>query len=88
MAAHPIVVIEHGRAEVPEELQADPQFKDGARVQLIPVSVSADNAVAEDVLARWESLRGVFADSEFDPNAELETDKQRELAAEAEWLRR
>ncbi len=88
MAAHPIVVIEHGRVEVPEELQEDPHFKDGARVQLVPVSFNAGEVSAEEILAKWESLRGILADSAFDPNAELEAEKQRELAAEDEWLRR
>jgi hypothetical protein len=87
MAAHPIVVVEHGKVEIPQELQKDPKFQDGARLQLIPVSV-ANELSEEDRRKAWENFRkleGILADSECDPNAELEKEKQRELAEEARW---
>lgn len=88
MAANPVVVVDHGRVEIPEELQSDPRFRDGARLQLVPVPVEMSE---EERRLAWDSflsLRGLFADSDFDPNAELEREKQQELAAEDEWLRK
>jgi hypothetical protein len=87
MAAHPIVVVEHGKVEIPEELQKDPKFRDGARLQLVPVS-SVRELSEEDRKKAWENFRkleGIIAHSEYDPNAELEKEKQRELAEEARW---
>jgi hypothetical protein len=87
MAAHPIVVVEHGKIDIPQELQGDPKFQDGARLQLVPVSVTGE-LTEEDRVRAWEDFRkleGILADSEYDPNAELETEKQRELAEETRW---
>ena len=87
MATHPIVVVDHGRVEIPEELQNDPRFKDGARLQLVPVDSAEEPYDPEEILAKWESLAGILADSDYDPNAELEREKQNELEDEARWLR-
>jgi hypothetical protein len=87
MATHPIVVVHHGRVDIPLELQDDPQFKDGAQLQLIPVQ--GTRRVPEQDAKSWENfrkLRGVLAHSDYDPNAELEKEKQRELAQEAGCL--
>jgi hypothetical protein len=87
MAAHPIVVVEHGKVEIPPELQEDPKFKNGARLQLVPVSVMRELS-EEDRKKAWDNFRkleGILANSEYDPNAELEKEKQRELAEEARW---
>jgi hypothetical protein len=86
MAAHPIVIIDHGKVEIPEELQSDPRFRDGARLQLVPVS-SYVNSESERKQA-WDaflSLEGLLAHSDYDPNAELEKEKQRELEEEERW---
>ena len=87
MAAHPIVVVEDGKIDIPEELQEDPRFRDGARLQLVPVSVARELS-AEERKKAWEGfrkLRGILADSDYDPNAELEKEKQRELEKERRW---
>lgn len=87
MAAHPIVVVEDGKIDIPEELQQDPRFRDGARLQLVPVSVVRELSV-EDRKKAWDNFRkleGLLAHSDYDPNAELEKEKQRELAKEARW---
>jgi hypothetical protein len=87
MAAHPIVVVEHGKIDIPEELQKDPRFGDGARLQLVPMPVVRELS-KEDRMKAWENFRkleGILANSDYDPNAELEKEKQRELAEEARW---
>ncbi len=88
MAAHPIVVVDHGKIIIPNELHDDPRFRDGARLQLVPVEVNATGV--EHSAEAWETfmgLQGLLADSEYDPNAELEKEKQRELEEEAPWAR-
>lgn len=88
MAAHPIVTVDHGRVTIPEELQSDPRFRDGARLQLVPIE-AAGPSVADPAKA-WEdfmSLEGLLANSVYDPNAELEKERQRELEDEARWAR-
>jgi hypothetical protein len=82
MAAHPIVVVDHGRVEIPEELQSDPRYRDGARLQLVPVEASVDREKVKEVLASWNRLAGILAESDYDPNAELEREKQKELEDE------
>ena len=88
MAANPVVVVEHGKIDIPDNLQHDPRFQDGARLQLVPL---AQAEVSPELRRRaWDEflkLGGIFADLDFDPNRELELDKQRELEAEARWLR-
>ncbi len=88
MAAHPIVVVEHGKVEIPQELQKDPEFQDGARLQLVPVSVARELSEEErkKAWANFRKLEGILANSDYDPNAELEKEKQRELADEARWV--
>ena len=88
MAAHPIVVIDHGRVEIPEELQSDPRFRDGARLQLVPIPTISNSGA--DLAKAWEDflgLGGLLAHSDYDPNAELEKEKQRELEEEDRWAR-
>jgi hypothetical protein len=82
MAAHPIVVVDHGRVEIPEELQSDPRYRDGARLQLVPVEASVDREKVKEVLTSWNGLAGILAESDYDPNAELEREKQKELEDE------
>jgi len=87
MAAHPIVVVEHGKIDIPEELQQDPRFRDGARLQLVPLTILRELS-DEDRKKAWNNFRkleGILARSDYDPNAELEKEKQRELAKEARW---
>ena len=86
MAANTIVVVDHGKIEIPKELQSDPRFSDGARLQLVPLPLSTEQNTAE----AWDnfmSLAGLLADSDYDPNAKLEEEKQRELEEEARWAR-
>jgi hypothetical protein len=83
MAANPIAVVHDGMVEIPNELKDDPRFRNGASLRLVPV-IEAPVAIKGD----WRRLEGILADSDFDPNSELEAEKQRELESEAHWLRR
>lgn len=88
MAAHPIVVVDHGTIHIPEELRNDPRFRDGAKLQLVPVAPSSGPEA--DKVEAWKaflSLEGLLAHSDYDPNAELEKEKQRELEEEERWAR-
>jgi hypothetical protein len=78
MAAHPIVVVDHGKVEIPQELQDDPRFKDGARLQLVPVQpVASTDATARK--GDWHRLEGILADSEFDSTEWKRQEREREL---------
>ena len=86
MAAHPIVIVDEELLQkLPKEFRGDPRFQKGASLELVPVVAPVSEMTGDNVLAIWESLRGLLADSKFDPNAELEREKRREL--EARWTR-
>ena len=86
MAAHPIVVVDDELLDkLPEHFKADPRYQKGASLELVPLATLQPKLSAEETMRRWESLRGLFAHSDFDPNAELEKEKQAELAEEARW---
>ncbi len=90
MAAHPTVIIDHGRVDIPEELRNDPRFRDGAWLRLVPVPSEVPGfaqASAQKSGHDFFSLKGMLANAKFDPNAELEKEKRRELAQEAHWPR-
>ena len=86
MATNPIVVVDHGRVHIPEELKTDPRFQDGAHLELVPVS-QVSFRTGQQAWEDFMNLEGILADSDYDPNAELEKEKQRELAKEAGWAR-
>ncbi len=87
MAAHPIMVVDDELlGKLPEEFKSDPRYQKGATLELVPLQAIYTADSAEDAIRKWESLRGLLADSEYDPNAELEREKQAELAKEARWL--
>lgn len=88
MAAHPILIVDDELLhKLPEEFRRDPRFQKGASLELVPVAPAQENMSGRDVMATWESLRGILANSDYYPNAELEKEKQRELEEEARWSR-
>jgi hypothetical protein len=89
MAAHPVVVVDDELLEkLPEPFKADPRYQKGASLELVPLASSQPRTSPDEVIRRWESLRGLLAHSDFDPNAALQEEKQRELAEEANWTHR
>ncbi len=60
MAAHPIVVVEHGKVEIPEEVQSDPRFQNGSKLQLVPVAGPADTDIGKPK-GDWRRLEGILA---------------------------
>ena len=89
MAAHPIVVVDDELlGKLPERFKSDPRYQKGASLELVPLDSpepKRNTLSVEETLRRWDCLRGIST-SDFDPNAELEKEKQRELAKEARWL--
>jgi len=90
MASQPIFTVGDGVIEIPEELRGDPRLKRGAKLRLVSygestVVLESDKPGAPEDLsdssqrvANWRNLRGIFAGSSYDPNAELELERQRE----------
>jgi hypothetical protein len=86
MAAHPVVVVDDELLKkLPVQLQGDPRYQCGARLELVPVVPPEAQPSPDEILATWKSLQGILEHSSYDPNAELEKEKQRELADEARW---
>lgn len=87
MAAHPIVAIDDDLLEkLPKPYNADPRYQKGAALDLVAMDAGQSPLSVEETLRRWDSLRGISSDPAFDANAELEEEKQRELAKEARWI--
>lgn len=88
MVAHPVVVVDDELIDkLPERFKADPRYQKGVRLELVPLPPPPPRISPEDTLRRWESLRGLLAHSDFDANAELEIEKQAELAEDARWAK-
>ena len=91
MAAHPILTFHDGKLEVPEEVQRKLKLHEGSQLRVVAVSQESVTLQAEPaepkprIIGDWRRLEGLLADSPADPNAELEREKQRELAEEARW---
>jgi hypothetical protein len=89
MASRPVFTVGDGIIKIPEELKDDPRLKYGAKLRLVSsgksmVVLESDTSESESAVdslqrvADWRNLRGIFAGSSFDPNAELELERQRE----------
>lgn len=87
MAAHPIAIVHDGFVEIPNDLKDDPRFRNGASLQLVPVNPSVSQ-IPEIEKGDWRRLEGLLKDSDYDPNAELEAERLKELESEAFWLRK
>jgi hypothetical protein len=79
-APHTIVTIDHGLVRIPSELQSDPRFQDGARLQLVPVD--AQTRDVPDVTRDWRELDGILAGADFDTTAWKREEREFELAHE------
>lgn len=84
MAAYPIVVVDDALLKkLPEEFRDDPRYQCGSSLELVPVAEATMPSLSyERKIESWRDLEGILADSSFDPNAELEAEKQRELQSE------
>lgn len=88
MGANPILIVDEELLQkLPKEFQSDPRYQKGASLALVPIDEPASKKSVDGGMAAWNSLRGLLADSDYDPNAELEKEKQRELEEEARWAR-
>lgn len=77
MGAFPILVVDDDLLrKLPERFQADPRFRKGASMELVPLRTHVPD---------WRELGGIGAESSADPNAVLEQERLRELADQARW---
>jgi hypothetical protein len=74
-----IAIVHDGVIRIPQEVEADPGFREGARVRLIPVesSVPLDKTPPE---VDWRVFEGMFADSSFDATEWKRQEREFELA--------
>ena len=87
MAAHPIVVVVgDGIIEIPENLQHDPRFQKGARLELVPVAEAGLMPQANSQKGDWRRLRGIFKGLDINLNDELQKDRLAELASDDRML--
>jgi hypothetical protein len=86
MAAHPILIVGDGVIEIPEELQKDPRYQAGARLELVPVSEGVRGESVPEIKGDWRRLRGIFKDHEINLNDELRKDRLAELASDERML--
>ena len=86
MAAHPIVVVGDGIIEIPENLQHDPRFQKGARLELVPVPETTPKSNLAAPKGDWRRLRGIFKDLDIKLNEELNKDRLAENAADDRML--
>lgn len=83
MAAHHILTVGDGVIEIPEDLQNDPCFQNGARVEVVPVAAGETALTQGD----WRRLRGMFKDANVNFNDSLDKDRLAEHAADERMLR-
>lgn len=89
MAAHPIGIVVDGKIELPDEAKTDPRFREGARLELVPITPASEEAptprLTEEPWEEWRKLAGSWAHVDVDPNALLDEERKRELEDEARW---
>jgi hypothetical protein len=78
MAAHPIVTVDQGVVRIPAELQSDPRFRDGARLELVPVHQV--DVVEPELKGDWRELDGILAGVSFDATDWKRQEREFELA--------
>ena len=78
MAAHPIVVVDHGMIQIPVEYQSDPRFQDGAALELVPVQTDA--VAMSAAKGDWRRLDGVLVSKTFDTTTWKRQERELELA--------
>jgi hypothetical protein len=76
MAAHPVVIIHDGVAEIPEKYKTDPRFRDGASLELVPRETEAPEKPKGD----WRALEGILADDGIDTTEWKRQQREWELA--------
>jgi hypothetical protein len=78
-ATSTIAVVQGGIVRIPRELEADPGFRDGARVMLLSLAASALSDET-DPETDWRALEGMFGDSSFDATDWKRQEREFELA--------
>ena len=77
MTAHPIVIVDDGKVEIPAEFQSDPRFQNGAILELVPVT---PDEISAESKGDWRRLDGIFADEAFDTTEWKQREREWELA--------
>ncbi len=85
MALHPIVVVGDGIIEIPKDLENDPRFQKGAKLELVPVEQERE-PFSQPPKGDWRRLRGIFKDLDVNLNDELNKDRLAENAADYRML--
>ncbi len=87
MAVHPIVVVGDGIIEIPENLQHDPRFQKGARLELVPVADAEPTLDPHKPKGDWRRLRGALAHLDVRLTDEMDKERQRENDLDAALMR-
>lgn len=83
-----LVVKEDGSLEATPELKEKLRLVTGSRLELLEKDGSELRFHMSSwprELKTWRDLEGILADTDADPNADLEEDKRRELESEGHW---
>jgi hypothetical protein len=81
-----LIVHEDGSFEATSELKATLHLAPGTRLELVGKSGEEIRFRVPKVfreIRSWRDLQGILADSDADPNADLEAERLRELESEA-----
>lgn len=84
MVANPVVVVisEDGKVAIPKELQGDPRFQTGAKLQLVPIEQNNSSDKGD-----WHRLRGALSHLDVNLNALLEQERLLENEQETSLVR-
>jgi uncharacterized protein YlzI (FlbEa/FlbD family) len=85
MASAALIIKDDGSVEATPELGVALHLKPGTRLELVEQSAGEIHFRVPSYLREihsWRDLEGILADPDFDPNLELELEKQRELESE------
>lgn len=83
MASQPVLTVDNGALQLPEELLSDSHFQNGTKLQLVSVTddaISFKRLTVKHVLAAWESLQGILAEEGMDATEWKRREREWELA--------
>jgi hypothetical protein len=80
MAANPIAVVHDGMVEIPIELKYDPRFRNGAKLQLVPVPVSEQPP--QEPRGDWRRLEGILSRPDWTPEEHTRVVERKRKAQE------
>jgi len=91
MAGNLILTVKNGSIVIPQEMKNDPNFRDGAELELVSsegsVVLHRQASVEIEPVGDWRRLEGLFAGSTINLNDELEKDRLRELKLDERMIR-